>query len=497
MMRSPEQQFAMAKRLPIPELAKVLQGQSDVVDMSIAEMVLRQKMQAQKAQQGMAAQAVANGPKVVEQDLMQAQQMSQPAMPQTRMDAGVAGLPADVDVPEYAGGGIVAFDVGGSVGAPLQSTRVPGPGPTFSSAFPNAAATARTASRMPGLFGRIGALASPLLMFDAFTGPTEDEILRLKEFDKAKEYLKNAGFTDKDISALETKDVYRMATGYGYKPATPVGSTTPPKPVPVAPSAADAAAIETPGAPKAPAAAGIASLRAPKLPVPGELTPEQAGKERLDYYAKQGISADPYAKAREALEADRAKDPEARREAGWMRALEAGLGIMGGESPYAMVNIGKGSQAAARGAAEDAKEFRKLERERGKEEARLAIEQNNYLKSGADADLAKVEKRKDTIAAIGLEQAKLEAQFQLKSMELSATKGDRRMASALEAAQRAWKNLPDATKLSGGPGGKPLDEDTFVRDRAAQYLQFLESGAFGASKSAPAVPSGVKVTREK
>lgn len=48
MMRSPEQQFAFAKRLPIAELAKVLQGQSDAVDMSIAEMVLRQKRKLKK-----------------------------------------------------------------------------------------------------------------------------------------------------------------------------------------------------------------------------------------------------------------------------------------------------------------------------------------------------------------------------------------------------------------------------------------------------------------
>jgi hypothetical protein len=43
----------------------------------------------------------------------------------------------------------------------------------------------------------------------------------------------------------------------------------------------------------------------------------------------------------------------------WTRALEAGLGILGGESPYALTNIGKGSQAAAKGFAEDVKERRK------------------------------------------------------------------------------------------------------------------------------------------
>jgi hypothetical protein len=43
----------------------------------------------------------------------------------------------------------------------------------------------------------------------------------------------------------------------------------------------------------------------------------------------------------------------------WTRALEAGLGILGGESPYALTNIGKGAQPAVKGFAEDVKERRK------------------------------------------------------------------------------------------------------------------------------------------
>jgi len=43
----------------------------------------------------------------------------------------------------------------------------------------------------------------------------------------------------------------------------------------------------------------------------------------------------------------------------YLRAVEAGLGIMGGTSPYAFTNIGQGSQAAVKGFAEDVKERRK------------------------------------------------------------------------------------------------------------------------------------------
>lgn len=53
-----------------------------------------------------------------------------------------------------------------------------------------------------------------------------------------------------------------------------------------------------------------------------------------------------------------------REEAKWARLLEAGLGIMGGESPYALTNIGKGPIPALRGFGEDIKGLRKEERER-------------------------------------------------------------------------------------------------------------------------------------
>lgn len=55
----------------------------------------------------------------------------------------------------------------------------------------------------------------------------------------------------------------------------------------------------------------------------------------------------------------------------WMRVLQAGLGILGGESPYAFTNIGKGAQAAAAGAMEDIAKRRKEATESMKARAEL------------------------------------------------------------------------------------------------------------------------------
>lgn len=65
---------------------------------------------------------------------------------------------------------------------------------------------------------------------------------------------------------------------------------------------------------------------------------------------------------------------KARQEAKYMRLLEAGLGIMGGTSPYAFTNIGQGAIGAAKGYGEDIKGFRAEERERAKALGALGME---------------------------------------------------------------------------------------------------------------------------
>jgi len=86
---------------------------------------------------------------------------------------------------------------------------------------------------------------------------------------------------------------------------------------------------------------------------------------------------------REDIEADRAARKEAKQQAGWMRLVEAGLGIMGGESPYALVNIGKGATNALKGYADDLREQKKLDREDRKilldlERAERAEQRDNF-----------------------------------------------------------------------------------------------------------------------
>ena len=74
-----------------------------------------------------------------------------------------------------------------------------------------------------------------------------------------------------------------------------------------------------------------------------------------------------YSKYEKMLMDEREAAKGSREEAKYARLLEAGLGIMGGESPYAAVNIGKGIAPALKSYGEDARSMRTEERGRIKE----------------------------------------------------------------------------------------------------------------------------------
>lgn len=88
-MRNPAEEYALARRLPIPELVKVMQGQSDAVSLAVAHSALKEKTDAQKAQQGIAASQVAMMPKVKDKDIEEAIGIGSLNMPVVRAQSGL------------------------------------------------------------------------------------------------------------------------------------------------------------------------------------------------------------------------------------------------------------------------------------------------------------------------------------------------------------------------------------------------------------------------
>jgi hypothetical protein len=94
------------------------------------------------------------------------------------------------------------------------------------------------------------------------------------------------------------------------------------------------------------------------------LTAAERIKEQEDFLKAAGYDAEKmFKEQRESVEKEKGALAGDKQSAMNMRLIEAGLGVLGGESPYAFVNIGKGASPALKGLQEDLKDIRKLTRD--------------------------------------------------------------------------------------------------------------------------------------
>ena len=131
------------------------------------------------------------------------------------------------------------------------------------------------------------------------------------------------------------------------------------------------------------------------------------------------------------LRAEKEKLKGSKSEAANLRLLEAGLGILGGESPYAFVNIGKGASPALKGFAEDIKDIQKQSRMLDKETRELARMQNELALGTAKFGMGSYERKQDRVARAQEAKARnktqllgtvLGGEYQLKASRISAAR---------------------------------------------------------------------------
>ena len=205
-------------------------------------------------------------------------------------------------------------------------------------------------------------------------------------------------------------------------------------------------------------------------------------------------------KMRDEIEKDRKSRKEAKQEAMWISLVEAGLGIMGGESPYAAVNIGKGATNALKSYADRLREQKKLDREDRRilldlEKAERAEQRDNY-KLASDLyskslDRMSAEERTRITAGATRYAAELNADVAKQAysmMKPQAFLGEERQRLAL--ANEAIKNLPmsnpDYRKMS--PIQRKTAEDQIYLqlgiDPATKKFMYGQSGGAGVNTSA-------------
>lgn len=356
-------------------------------------------------------------------------------VPSPAMERGISGLPVPDNMFDYADGGMVAFAGGGDVqrfapggqmelfpeldrfGQPKpRLSGAPRPtGTTFAQAFPSAAATPAAAT--PSMFSRglsylgrafpgAAAIGTALFGSDNLNANEAETLDTLKR-------LYALGYTQEQINAMKPEEAKRIADA--KKP-----------PQEVFPQAAEQqavaeaqAAANKPPPPKVPSAAPAAPAPAPAKPaelgpVPmfsaarsaaeGTLQAEggkdipvvpglsQIRSERVKQLTDEGydfnLLKDMVAENRKDIEAI----PQKRKEAANMRVLEAGLAILGGASPHAFVNIGKGAEGAVKGYAQDIKELDKLERDYKLQDRQIRTLQNKEAAEFTKADQLRLDK---------------------------------------------------------------------------------------------------------
>ncbi len=143
------------------------------------------------------------------------------------------------------------------------------------------------------------------------------------------------------------------------------------------------------------------------LPKPEALTDEAALERIKTIEEKSGVDPKFFEKIQSRIDTMREEAKTDKKEAANMRLLEAGLGILGGSSPYAFVNIGKGASEAVKGFGQDLKDYQKARRELDKSEMELKSAEQTAARTKSATALSMVERRQDKVDAAKTKEAEL------------------------------------------------------------------------------------------
>jgi hypothetical protein len=187
------------------------------------------------------------------------------------------------------------------------------------------------------------------------------------------------------------------------------------------------------------------------------------------------------AKEKEALKGEK-------KEAQNLRLLEAGLGILGGESRHAFVNIGKGATPALQGLAKDLKEIKKTSRQLDKETMQLNLLQNQMAEGKVKYSQDRLDKQEDRFQRIVEKDMdnRLSLAKTLSSNAVTKYATDKGADTSLKVAQiGATKEGDISREISQMPGKTRMEQvqnfykaSTRATDPAeAAYIKTLESYA--------------------
>jgi hypothetical protein len=376
--------------------------------------------------------------------------MSQ-AQPQMQMeDKGLAGLPVDDTMYQedsFASGGIVAFADGGLMKKARDYLLPPSP---------TTMRDLQGKTRLSPFMGGMGDM-------DAYQYADPNYLLKKREMLYRQLEMpgadKNAIYAE--INALDQQTA-RPAGGYAptEKPALTdvelqaknvLAQTQPPPPV-VNPYAVDTS-------------------------IPKPFSVEEAMKRQQEAMQMAGVDPDFYKKqAAELLEQREALKGE-RSDAANLALLKAGLATMGGTSPFALVNLGKGAEAGVEQYTQDTRNIRTENRLLKQADLKLKEAQNAQQRGDAQGALKAIQEREKIIS--DLQERRMATAATLKAAEISA--GTRTGMGQLPALYNALNKAQQA-------GNQTLVDQIQAR------IDDIEAGVTGGGG---AIPAGVIVKKNK
>lgn len=263
------------------------------------------------------------------------EEMPQMQAPQMPAESGIAALPVpDASVPnEFAGGGIVAFAAGDLVEAPRTIN------PTFEEIIAQAERGEGPYVSRPKEINR---LPRGLTAEDAYPFQPVEEV-----------EVVEAAPQGANLRGIDMQSIIQQAEGIASA-LKPTGTT-----------------------------------KVPSIQEASGQTDELLAASGYDPNVFKNLQKD-VQEQRESLKGDRKESIN-------MRLIEAGLAIMGGSSPYAFENIGKGATGAVKGLSEDFKDLRKSERDLRLAEQNLALKQNENAMGKARVTQSTIDKAQDRV----------------------------------------------------------------------------------------------------
>jgi len=417
----------------LPQQQILALAQQKRIPADMVSIILNEKAQMEQQAANMQAMQQPMPPSVVEQAMAINAQAEAPPPQMPPMDAGVAALPVDDSMYNMAGGGIVAF--AGPDGSFVQDDDM------------------ETRRLRETLRRKYAGIASPL---GAFASVPASEIVGFQENRRTIQNLLGAlpSLNKEQLQYMlaNTPDITKVSSA---SPAVTSRNIDLSRDFKDTDTGVDLPQVKQPTAPTAAStkASGIAAIPKSAAPAKKEEAPEDFFARRNRMLSELGVR-DTDAEDLMELEAKKAKLAGDREQAGYLALLEAGLGVMGGSSPYALQNIGAGAKGAVssygkslREIKEDEKEFTKIGRE---------------LRKAADA-----RKRGDVDKALEFEDKAAQRQIQLRGVQAQERSAGRPSSTAelMAALQSPDPKVRAAAESILGRGKTGVIDERFLMER--------------------------------